>query len=114
MEHLKGLGMNEEANNLMEIMFRRYFREGCKINDNKIISEILTEAKLDPSIIATVESNNDLKEVVRMKDREFKTKLRVSGVPFFIFHRNDGGRSQAFSGAQPAEIIAEELEDAAE
>lgn len=113
MEHLKGLDQNEEANHVMEIMFRRYFEEGCRINGNDILSEILVEANLSPTIVETVDSNDDLTQLVCRKDREFKTKLRVSGVPFFIFHRNDGGRAQAFSGAQPVEMMAEQLEDAA-
>jgi predicted DsbA family dithiol-disulfide isomerase len=45
-------------------------------------------------------------------DRQVKTQLRVSGVPYFIVESNTGARPTAFSGAQPAELIAEVLLEA--
>jgi predicted DsbA family dithiol-disulfide isomerase len=114
MEHLNGKGKREEANKVMEIMFRKYFEEGAKINSKEVLSEVVTEAEVGSLVdVDAILANEDLKQLVSMKDHEFKTKLRVSGVPFFIFHQNDGGRPQAFSGAQPTEIIAEVLEEAA-
>lgn len=38
--------------------------------------------------------------------------LAVSGVPFFIIENQRGGRNSVFSGAQPPEVIAEQLEEA--
>ena len=35
----------------------------------------------------------------------------VSGVPFFIFESNTGGKPVAFSGAQPPDVIAELMTD---
>ena len=116
MEHLKGQGKNSEANKVMDILFRRYFEEGAAINTKEVLAEVMVEAAdvASSDTIDSIMANEALQQLVAMKDHEFKSKLRVSGVPFFIFHRNDGGRAQAFSGAQPVDIIAEQLEEAAE
>ena len=116
MEHLKGEKNDEtSANKVMEIMFRRYFEEGQAINTPEVLQKVIDEADLpDKEAAIAAVGNKDLHQMVRLKDQEFKSKLRVSGVPFFIIKPNDGGRPTAFSGAQPADIIAEQLEAAAD
>ena len=105
----------ESSNKLMEVLYRYYFEEGKNINDISVLKEGIDEVGVpDPESTIKAATDEKLIQTVSAKDREFKMKLKVSGVPFFIIHRNDGGRAKGFSGAQPADIIAEELEDAAE
>ncbi len=54
------------------------------------------------------------REQVREKDRYYKNVWGVSGVPYYVVERNDGQPAIEFSGAQPIDIIAEQLEEAAQ
>ena len=77
-----------------------------------MIKAALDEIKLNaPEKALQAADNKKVIDSVFAKDAEFKHKMRVSGVPFFIIHRNDGGRA-GFSGAQPVDILSEQLEDA--
>ena len=98
----------------LRVLFRKYFEEGLNINTIDVIQTALNEIKLNApeKALQAAEDKNILNSVFA-KDAEFKHKMRVSGVPFFIIHRNDGGRATGFSGAQPVDILSEQLEDAA-
>ena len=115
MEHLKANDAREESNKLMRVLFRKYFEEGLNINSKEVIKAAIDEIELkEPEKALEAAEDKDLIDLVSTKDTEFKHKLRVSGVPFFIIHRNDGGRATGFSGAQPADLLGEQLEDAAQ
>ena len=111
MEHVKASD-NDKANQLMEEMYKRYFCEGANINDVDKLAEIAGKFGIDSEQVKAVCSDDDLLEQVRQKDI-YNKRRGVSGVPFFIFHRNDGSRPIGVSGAQPPEILAEQLEAAA-
>ena len=111
-EHVKASD-NDKANQLMEELYKRYFEEGVNINDVDKLAEIAGKFDVDSEQVNAVCSDDDLLEQVRQKDI-YNKRRGVSGVPFFIFHRNDGSRPLGVSGAQPPEILAEQLEAAAE
>lgn len=112
MEHLKETD-NEKANQLMEIMYHEYFENAANINSIDVLISLAKQVGMDEGDARQAMENKELLEGVRAKDVLAKTKMRVTGVPFFIIEPNGGGRPVAFSGAQPADVIAEVLEDAA-
>jgi predicted DsbA family dithiol-disulfide isomerase len=114
MEHVKKNHDNDKANQLMEILYSEYFENGQNINNVDVLSELASRIGVDKTEAKAATENNELHGLVREKDQTAKTRLRVSGVPFFIIEPNNGGRPIAFSGAQPVRIIAEQLETASD
>lgn len=129
MEYVKTVD-NNKANQLMETFYKKYFELGENINDIEVLKGI---AK--PTLISGLHVNDDastqteeavekalvdamkdvsLKQLVVSKDLKAKTQMHIQGVPYFVIERNDGKRAIEFSGAQPADIIAEQLEIAAQ
>jgi predicted DsbA family dithiol-disulfide isomerase len=105
---------NAKANALMEIMYAEYFEKGVNINNVDVLTALAERIGLDNVEAKAATENQELQAVVRQKDKMYKTQMRVSGVPFFIIQPNNGDRPIAFSGAQPPDIIAEQLETASE
>lgn len=117
MEYVKNAD-NEKANMMMVEMYRAYFEEGVNINDAVVLRRI-TEKTLQDDHDQVNEAMNAMesqsfRNQVMSKDRKAKYEMNVHGVPYFIIERNDSKASIEFSGAQPLEIIAEQLEIAAE
>lgn len=97
----------QDSARLMEALFKAYFEDAIHINQKDELSKIALAvfgAELMGEYQECIESDQFVEEVVR-KDREVKTKLRITGVPFFVIGE------QSFSGAQPAAFLAEVLED---
>ena len=114
MEYLKEQGENTKANQLMELMFKDYFEKAENINSIDHLQTLAERVGVEATAARAAMENEDFLAQVRAKDMLAKTRMRVSGVPFFIVESNtEGQRPTAFSGAQPAEIIAEVLEEAA-
>ena len=113
MEHVKKSD-NAKANALMEIMYSEYFENGININNVEVLTFLAEKVGIDKVEAKAAIENQDLQALVRQKDQAYKTEMRVSGVPFFIIEPNNGNRPIAFSGAQPPDIIAEQLEKASE
>jgi predicted DsbA family dithiol-disulfide isomerase len=116
MEHVKKSSGsdNTKANALMELMYSEYFEKGENINSVDVLTALAERVGIDNVQAVAAIQNQDLQALVRQKDQMYKTKMRVSGVPFFIIEPNNGDRPISFSGAQPPEIIAEQLETASE
>jgi len=114
MEYTKEKHGNDKANELMDVLFNRYFEKAQMVHQVPILKEIYTQLELPWSeeVDAALAANSPQSKSVVAGDRSAKTQLRVSGVPFFILERNDGSRPIAFSGAQPAEVIGDALEEA--
>ena len=113
MERLKERD-NKVANQVMEEMYVRYFEGGENINSPEVLAEVAAKFGVSQDEARMAIHDADLHQQVRNKDREYKTRMGVSGVPFYILYPNKGGRPIGFSGAQPPEIIAEQLEMAAD
>ena len=89
-------------------LFRAYFGEGRDITSIETLVEIGASEGLDRSPLeAYLHSGAGLKEVV--ESQEEAMQLGVAGVPFYIFNRRF-----AISGAQPAELFATALRQAAD
>lgn len=102
-------------NEMVEILFRRFFMDGEDIGDKQILLDAAEEAGLERELIASrLDSDLDLHQVLA-EDVQAR-QLGVSSVPFFIFERK-----YAISGAQPPEAflqifdtIAAEIEETAD
>jgi predicted DsbA family dithiol-disulfide isomerase len=114
MEFTKEKYGNDKANELMDVLFNRYFEKAQMVHQVPTLKDIYTQLELPWSeeVDAALTDNSPQSKSVVAGDRSVKTQLRVSGVPFFILERSDGSRPIAFSGAQPAEVIGDALEEA--
>jgi predicted DsbA family dithiol-disulfide isomerase len=114
MEYLKSSSGNDVANQFMEDLYKMYFEEGKDINDEAILVEAIGKHGVESEQARRVMAPDFLKDIEE-KDKHNKITYGVSGVPFFMIHPNDGkSRPVAFSGAYPVEVIAEQLEEAAD
>jgi predicted DsbA family dithiol-disulfide isomerase len=114
MEYAKNEKSNDVANQMMEEMFHRYFEKGDNINSEDVLAEIAQKVGIDESSAKEAVKNDQYLYEVNEKDKLYKQQMRISGVPFFLIERKDGQRPIGFSGAQPVEIMAEQLEEATE
>jgi len=113
MEHLKEKNGNETANKFMVDLYKTYFEQRGNINDKNLLSNLVGKYGVDAEEAALAMAEHNLIGIAK-QDRQIKSQYRVNGVPFFMIHPNDGGRPIGFSGAQPSDIIAEQLEAAAD
>ena len=60
----------------------------------------------------TLADKNLFKDEVNENVHKYQRGLNIRGVPFFIIHGKGDERPVAFSGAQPVDIIAEQLQQA--
>jgi predicted DsbA family dithiol-disulfide isomerase len=92
---------------LKERLMRGYFTEGAAIGEPATLSRLAGEAGLDPAEAEAVLVGTDFTAEVRA-DEALAVEIGVTGVPFFVV---DG--RLAVSGAQPVEVFAQALADAA-
>lgn len=93
---------------VMEAVFRRYFIEGSDIGDRSVLLDCAAEGGLDREFVARFLEGDALEAEVRAADRRAR-EAGVNGVPSFFL---DG--YGLFSGALPAEKMAEALRRAHE
>jgi predicted DsbA family dithiol-disulfide isomerase len=113
MESLKDSAQNDKANRLMEELYKAYFERAENINDVDKVAEIAASLGIDKDTAKAAMLDAKLQADVKEKDSYYKNVWGVSGVPYFLIERNDGKPEIRFSGAQPIDIIAEQLEEAA-
>ncbi|MEP7128373.1 MAG: DsbA family oxidoreductase [Chitinophagales bacterium] len=94
-------GKQEEAE---EKLFAAYFTEGKNIDDYTTLIALGIEMGLDADALKTALENKSFTAEVNA-DLEEARRLRVNGVPFFVFDRK-----YAVSGAQDSKVFAEVLE----
>lgn len=102
----------DKSNQLMTAIFHAYFEEGKDVSKIPELLTIATSVGLDAGATESMLVSNIYRQEVLQYDRQVKSQLRVSGVPYFIIESNTGARPTAFSGAQPADVIAEILLEA--
>ncbi|WP_234122535.1 DsbA family oxidoreductase [Clostridium hydrogenum] len=92
------------ANELEERILKAYFVESLDISNYEILAKLAFEVGLDSNEALKILEFNEYGEEVR-KDEEKALKLKVSGVPYFVFDNK-----YAVSGAQPSEVFLEALQ----
>lgn len=93
-----------KMNELSERLLKAYFVDSLNISDYKLLADLAGEVGLNSEEALRVLESNKYGDEVR-KDEESASKLRISGVPYFVFNNK-----YSVSGAQPAELFLEVLE----
>lgn len=97
---------------LMESLFQAYFEDSVDVNDiENLVACVSKVDGLDVSAAKTAIESGSYSEGVLRKDADAKKK-RVNGVPFFIIENQNDGSTIKFSGAQPPDVIKEQLAEA--
>ena len=89
-----------------ERLLRATFTEGEPISDHQTLLRLVAEAGLDADQAAAVLVGDAFTQAVRADEREARS-LGINGVPYFVIDRR-----YAVSGAQPAELLLQALEQA--
>ena len=89
-----------------ERLMRAYLREVEPIGDPATLARLAVEAGLPEPEVRELLAGDRFAAEVR-EDERTAQRMRISGVPFFVAHRQLG-----LSGAQPAEIMGEFLRQA--
>ena len=90
---------------MVERLFKAQHEEGLRLDDPEVLSALAADVGLEGD--AAVPTDEDREAVAA--DIEAARGIGVNGVPFFVFDRR-----LALSGAQPAEVIVQALEQAAQ
>lgn len=91
---------------LVEGLHRAYFTEQRSVFEHAALTGLAVDAGLDRAEVEQVLAGNDYDEVVTEEEATAHS-LGANGVPFFVIDRRYG-----ISGAQPAELIAQALDQA--
>jgi predicted DsbA family dithiol-disulfide isomerase len=91
---------------LAERLFVAYMNEGRCISDRETLLELAAEVGLDAEEVRAMLATDDYTRAIRADEAE-AARRGIRGVPGFVIE----GR-HAFSGAQPADVLAEALRDA--
>ncbi|MBL8904219.1 MAG: DsbA family oxidoreductase [Rhizobiales bacterium] len=92
-----------KQHNVSERLFMAYFNGGLDIGDRTMLAKIAGEAGMDGSDVSTkLDSDADVAAV--NAEVEHAYRMGVTGVPCFIF-----AQKQGLMGAQPAEVLAEAI-----
>jgi predicted DsbA family dithiol-disulfide isomerase len=89
-----------------ERFFRGYMTEGQAIGDHEVLVKLASEAGLEAAEVRAVLASDKYAADV-LREEETAQELGIRGVPFFVL-----GGKYAVSGAQPAEVLAQALEQA--
>ena len=93
-----------KMNELAERILKAYFIDSLNISDYKVLAGLAGEVGLNiDKALQVLESDKYGAEV--RKDEEIASKLKISGVPYFVFNNK-----YAISGAQQPELFLEILE----
>lgn len=85
---------------IVEIIFRRYFTDGEDIGRHAVLVDAAREAGMDAEIVAELLPTDADKELIRQKDMAAR-EIGVSGVPTFILNNQ-----WVLMGAQQADQLA--------
>jgi len=96
-----------KQHDVSERLFMAYFNGGLDIGDRTVLAKIADEAGMDASEVTTkLGSEADVDAV--NAEVEHAYRMGVTGVPCFIF-----AQKQGLMGAQPAEVLAEAIDQLA-
>ncbi len=94
-------GRHEVQHTVVEALFRGYFTEGADIGDHATLARLAGGAGLDPLVVAAMLAGEDERQEVLAEDQAAR-RGGLDSVPTFVM-----GRYVLFSGAVPAETMAE-------
>jgi predicted DsbA family dithiol-disulfide isomerase len=97
---------HERQEVMKERLLRAYFTESAAVGDRATLVQLAAEVSLDPDEARAVLESQDYAEAVRADEQRARA-FGIRGVPFFAVDEKYG-----VSGAQPAEVLKEVLEQA--
>ncbi|MBI1394872.1 MAG: disulfide bond formation protein DsbA [Betaproteobacteria bacterium] len=92
---------------VVERLFSAYFLEAQDLSRDDVLARLASESGLDGDAAAAFLAGDELAGDVA-EDERMAHAIGVQGVPFFIFDQR-----LALSGAHPADVIVEAMEEAA-
>ncbi|MGG6310793.1 DsbA family oxidoreductase [Paenibacillus macerans] len=95
-----------KGDDLLERLYQAYFTDSLHLGDVNTLVDLAVQSGLDRSDTAAMLESDQYGDEVRADELE-ASRLGIRGVPFFVI--ND---KYAISGAQPAEVFAEALQQA--
>ncbi|NHN32831.1 DsbA family oxidoreductase [Paenibacillus agricola] len=95
-----------KADDLLERLYRAYFTDSLYLDDLNTLVDLAVQSGLDAEDTTAMLASDRFRDVV-MADEWAAKRAGIRGVPYFVI--ND---KYAISGAQPAEVFAEALEQA--
>jgi predicted DsbA family dithiol-disulfide isomerase len=93
-----------KANEMEELLFEAYFKQGKDIDDVAVLCSIGKEIGLTNEEVENAVHSPEIAKLVK-NDIFAANSLGIKGVPFFIFNEKYG-----VSGAQPTDLFSEFLE----
>jgi predicted DsbA family dithiol-disulfide isomerase len=94
--HWAGLEGRQTA--VVSKLFKAYFVEGRDIGDHAVLTEIATEAEMNPDMIARLLASDADRDDIAQRDAHAR-KRGVTGVPTFVV-----ANQHVLPGAQPADL----------
>ena len=91
---------------MKERLMRAYFTEGEPLGDKEILVRLASEAGVDAREARAALDGEAYADAVHA-DEELAARIGIRGVPFFVLDRRYG-----VSGAQPAELLLQALDQA--
>eukprot|EP00761_Pharyngomonas_kirbyi_P009456 gb/GECH01009472.1/.p1 GENE.gb/GECH01009472.1/~~gb/GECH01009472.1/.p1 ORF type:complete len:144 (+),score=34.14 gb/GECH01009472.1/:1-432(+) len=91
-------------NELVEVLFRLYLKEGKDVSEVPLLKEAAQEVHMDVS--EEFFYSDAHKEYIHATDKKAKYHLGVSGIPHFVFNNH-----LAFSGALDVEVFSDAFEE---
>ena len=93
-------------NETVERLFKANFTDGLRVSDHEVLLKCAIEAGLDAQATTEVLASNDYVDDVRVAEATAQ-EIGVQGVPFYVIDRK-----YAVSGAQPAEVLLDVIQQA--
>jgi predicted DsbA family dithiol-disulfide isomerase len=97
---------HDKQDEAKERLMRAYFTEGVAIGDREALVALAADIGLDADEARAVLDGDAYADAVR-EDEVLAQRIGIQGVPFFVLDRRLG-----VSGAQPAEVLVQALEQA--
>jgi predicted DsbA family dithiol-disulfide isomerase len=97
----KELGIQDAVK---ERVMRGYFTEGARIGDPDTLVALAGDAGVPADEARAVLASDRFADAVR-EDEELARRMGINGVPFFVL-----GRRYGISGAQPADVLVQALD----
>ncbi len=97
----------EMQERVVSALFKANFEEGRNVGDPAVLTDIATEAGMDPKLVERLLASDADRDTIRSEIAAAQ-QMGVSGVPFFIFDHQ-----YAVSGAQTVDVLTGALRDIA-
>lgn len=101
---IKWAASADAQDEIVEILFRRFFMDGEDLGDTEVLVQAAAEAGMDTTIVRDLLNSDQDLDMVAQEDARAR-EMGVSGVPFFIVDEK-----YAVSGAQDSSVFLQIIE----